>query len=58
MGTMAKNFQEPKGTRDFYPDAMVVRRYIEDAWRRVTDQDVRISDEVTSGTQEQGIVAL
>ena len=29
-------FQEPKGTRDFYPEAMAVRRYIEDTWRRVS----------------------
>jgi histidyl-tRNA synthetase len=33
---MSKSFQEPKGTRDFYPDAMAVRRYIEDTWRRVS----------------------
>ena len=29
-------FQPPKGTRDFYPEAMAVRRYIEDVWRRVS----------------------
>lgn len=26
-------FQGPKGTRDFYPDRMAVRRHIESAWR-------------------------
>ena len=31
-----ENFQAPKGTRDFYPDEMAVRRYIEDIWRRVS----------------------
>ncbi len=30
---MARSFQAPKGTRDFYPDAMAVRRHIERAWR-------------------------
>ncbi len=29
-------FQAPKGTRDFYPDDMAVRRYIESAWREVS----------------------
>ena len=29
-------FQAVKGTRDFYPDAMRVRRWIVDAWRRVS----------------------
>jgi len=33
---MSNNFQAPKGTRDFYPDAMAVRRYIEDTWRSVS----------------------
>jgi histidyl-tRNA synthetase len=28
--------QNPKGTRDFYPEAMAVRRYIEDTWRQVS----------------------
>jgi histidyl-tRNA synthetase len=32
----APTFQPPKGTRDFYPDSMAVRRYIEDIWRRVS----------------------
>ena len=26
----------PKGTRDFYPEEMAARRYIEDVWRRVS----------------------
>lgn len=26
----------PKGTRDFYPDQMALRRYLHDAWRRVS----------------------
>ena len=29
-------FQCPRGTRDFYPDAMAVRNWIADAWRRVS----------------------
>jgi len=29
-------FQPPKGTRDFYPQAMAWRRFLEDAWRRVS----------------------
>ncbi len=33
---MSMNFQSPKGTRDFYPAEMTVRRYIEDIWRRVS----------------------
>ncbi len=33
---MTDLFQAPKGTRDFLPPAMAVRRYIEDAWRRVS----------------------
>ncbi|MCH2136034.1 MAG: histidine--tRNA ligase [Phycisphaerales bacterium] len=32
MGT-DRSFQRPKGTRDFLPDAMAVRRHIECAWR-------------------------
>ena len=28
--------QKPKGTRDFYPSDMAWRRYLEDAWRRVS----------------------
>ena len=28
--------QPPKGTRDFYPDDMAWRRYLHDAWRRVS----------------------
>jgi histidyl-tRNA synthetase len=33
---MAVTHQGPKGTRDFYPDAMAVRRHIEGAWRRAS----------------------
>jgi len=33
---MTDLFQAPKGTRDFLPKIMAVRRYIEDAWRRVS----------------------
>ena len=33
---MAQTFQPPPGTRDFYPEAMALRRYIEDTWRRVS----------------------
>lgn len=29
-------FQGPKGTRDFFPAEMAWRRYLEDAWRRVS----------------------
>ncbi len=29
-------FQAPKGTRDFYPEDMAWRRYLEDAWREVS----------------------
>ncbi len=31
-----RSFQAPKGTRDFYPPDMLRRRYITDAWRRVS----------------------
>ena len=34
--SMTVNFQAPKGTRDFYPSDMAVRRYIEDIWRKVS----------------------
>lgn len=30
--------QPPKGTRDFYPDEMAKRRYLHDAWRRVSQR--------------------
>ncbi len=33
---MAVTHQGPKGTRDFYPDAMAVRRHIEAAWRQAS----------------------
>ncbi len=36
LGGMSKTFQAPPGTRDFYPEAMALRRYIEDTWRRVS----------------------
>jgi histidyl-tRNA synthetase len=33
---MAVTIQGPKGTRDFYPDAMAVRRHIEGVWRQAS----------------------
>jgi histidyl-tRNA synthetase len=33
---MSNIFQPPPGTRDFYPEAMAIRRFIEDTWRRVS----------------------
>jgi histidyl-tRNA synthetase len=30
----SKAFQAPRGTRDFYPEEMLRRRWIEDSWRR------------------------
>ena len=33
---MSNTFQSPPGTRDFFPEAMAVRRFIEDIWRRVS----------------------
>ncbi len=36
MAVSTHTFQAPKGTRDFYPDEMAVRRYLEAAWRRVS----------------------
>lgn len=30
--------QPPKGTRDFYPDEMARRRYLHDAWRKVSQR--------------------
>jgi histidyl-tRNA synthetase len=32
----AKKFQAPKGTRDFYPADLAVRRHIESVWRQVS----------------------
>jgi histidyl-tRNA synthetase len=32
----SRKFQAPKGTRDFYPQDMAVRRYIESVWRKVS----------------------
>ncbi len=31
-----RSFQAPKGTRDFYPPQMAVRRHIEEVWRRAS----------------------
>ncbi len=36
MADMTHKFQAPKGTRDFYPAEMAVRRYIESVWREVS----------------------
>ncbi|UCD75230.1 MAG: histidine--tRNA ligase [Phycisphaerales bacterium] len=36
MAGNTHKFQAPKGTRDFYPPAMAVRRYIESVWREVS----------------------
>src|SRR5688572_5953795 len=36
MAIASRKFQSPKGTRDFYPQDMAVRRYIEDVWRKVS----------------------
>jgi histidyl-tRNA synthetase len=33
---MPVSIQGPKGTRDFYPDGMAVRRHIEGVWRRAS----------------------
>jgi histidyl-tRNA synthetase len=33
---MAVTHQGPKGTRDFYPDAMAVRRHVESVWRKAS----------------------
>jgi len=32
-------FQAPKGTRDFYPEEMAWRRYLEDKWRAVSTRN-------------------
>jgi len=42
----AGSFQRPKGTRDFLPEAMAVRRHIEQAW---TDASVRHGFEEIDG---------
>ena len=34
MATKTHTFQAPKGTRDFYPQDLAVRRYIESVWRK------------------------
>src|SRR5436190_13533197 len=36
MASASNKFQPPKGTRDFYPQDMAVRRYIEGVWRQVS----------------------
>ena len=36
MAVSARTFQGPKGTRDFYPPDLAVRRYIESVWREVS----------------------
>ncbi|MHC4305767.1 MAG: histidine--tRNA ligase [Planctomycetota bacterium] len=36
MPVSNRTFQAPKGTRDFYPYDLAVRRHIESAWRRVS----------------------
>lgn len=36
MAVSAGTFQAPKGTRDFYPPDMAVRRYLERTWRRTS----------------------
>lgn len=35
-GGKPRTFQSPKGTRDFYPQDLLRRRYIIDTWRRVS----------------------
>ncbi|MCH8344032.1 MAG: histidine--tRNA ligase [Planctomycetes bacterium] len=36
MAARTHTFQPPKGTRDFYPQDLAVRRYIESVWREVS----------------------
>ncbi len=36
MSTKPKSFQAPKGTRDFYPEELLRRRYIAETWRAVS----------------------
>ncbi|MCH8316810.1 MAG: histidine--tRNA ligase [Planctomycetes bacterium] len=36
MAVSTHTFQAPKGTRDFYPHDLAVRRYIESVWREVS----------------------
>ncbi len=48
--TTPRRFQAPKGTRDFFPEDMAVRRHIESAWR---DASVRHGfDEIEGPTFE------
>jgi histidyl-tRNA synthetase len=36
MASSGRTFQAPKGTRDFYPAEMAVRRHLESVWRSVS----------------------
>ena len=36
MAVSSHTFQAPKGTRDFYPPELAVRRYIESVWREAS----------------------
>jgi histidyl-tRNA synthetase len=36
MAVSSQKFQAPKGTRDFYPADLAVRRHIENVWRQVS----------------------
>ncbi|MCZ6493943.1 MAG: histidine--tRNA ligase, partial [Planctomycetota bacterium] len=36
MAARTHTFQPPKGTRDFYPQDLAIRRYIESVWREVS----------------------
>jgi len=36
MAVQSHTFQAPKGTRDFYPAEMAVRRHIESVWRQIS----------------------
>ncbi len=36
MAVSSQTFQAPKGTRDFYPADLAVRRHIENVWRQVS----------------------
>src|SRR5687767_4600985 len=49
-GASGRGIQSPKGTRDFYPQDMLRRRYIEKAWR---DTSIRHGfDEIDGPTFE------
>ncbi len=36
MASAGRKFQAPKGTRDFYPADLAIRRYLEGVWRQVS----------------------